>query len=135
MKYIETNISPFLWEALNHGDIEPSADCITNSQHYHALVFIGAANGQIYASIFPKAFNSEMVALVEKLMGYLNTIRNNKGADLRDADLRGANFEAQMDFSLAEKALVKIIEMFPIIEIGAVNSPFSTNELPMLYSF
>jgi hypothetical protein len=130
MKYIETNISPFLWEALNHGDIEPSADCITNSQHYHALVFIGAANGQIYASIFPKAFNSEMVALVEKSLGFLNTIRNNKGADLC-----GANFEAQMGFSLAEKALVKIIEMFPIIEIGAVNSPFSTNELPMLYSF
>lgn len=125
MKYIQTNISPILWEALNHGDLEPSADCVINSQHYHALVFIGASKGQIYASIFPKAFNLEMVALVEKSISFLNTIRNTTGVD----------FEAQMGFSTTEKALVKIINMFPIIEIGAVNSPFSATELPMFYSF
>ena len=125
MNYIQTNISPILWEALKNGDISPSEDCVLNSQHYHALLFVGAANGQIYASIFPKAFNSELVALVEKSLGYLNTIRNTTGAD----------FEAQMGFSAAEKSLVKIMDMFPILEVGAIESPFSTNELPMLYSF
>lgn len=125
MNYIQTNISPILWEALNHGDIEPSEDCVTNSLHYYALIFVGASKGQIYASIFPKAFNSEIVALVEKSLGFLSTIRNTTGAD----------FEAQMGFSLAEKALVNIIEMFPVIEIEVLNSPFSANELPLIYSF
>jgi hypothetical protein len=125
MNYILTNISPILWEALRNGDIDPSTDCVINSQHYHALLFVGAVNGQIYASIFPKAFNSEIVALVEKSLGFLNTIRNTSGAD----------FEAQMGFSLAEKALTKIIDLFPLLEVGAIESPFSANELPMLYSF
>lgn len=125
MNYIQTNISPILWEALNHGDIEPSEECVHNSQHYYALIFVGASKGQIYASIFPKAFNSDVVALVEKSLGFLDIIRKSIGTD----------FEAQMGFSLAEKALVKIIEMFPVVEIGAVNSPFSANELPLIYSF
>jgi len=125
MNYILTNISPILWEALNHGDLNPSEDCVINSQHYHALLFVGATKGQIYASIFPKAFNLEMVALVEKSLGFLNTIRNTSGAD----------FEAQMGFSTAEKSLKKIIDMFPFLEVGAIISPFSANELPMLYSF
>jgi hypothetical protein len=125
MNYIQTNISTILWEALKDGDLNPSDDCVLNRQHYHALLFVGATKGQIYASIFPKAFNLEMVALVEKSLGFLNTIRNTSGAD----------FGAQMGFPLAEKAMMKIINMFPTIEIGAVNSPFEANELPMLYSF
>ena len=125
MNYIQTNISPILWEAINQGDLDPSENCVLNSQHYHALLFVGATNGRVYASIFPKAFNVEIVALVEKSLGFLNTLRNTSGAD----------FEAQMGFSSTEKSLVKIIDMFPFIEVGVVDSPFSANELPLLYSF